>query len=199
MLRIGITGGIGCGKTTVCKIFEILEIPVYYADERAKYLMTNNKEIINKIENIFGKKSYLENGQLNRKHIAEIAFIDQHKLEILNKTIHPAVKKDFLNWVKDQEAPYIIKEAALLFETSSYKDLDLNILVTAPLNIRIQRVMMRDNTDRDSVLNRVKNQMPEEEKIKLADFIINNDGNHYLIKQVLDLDKKFKEINEEIR
>lgn len=199
MLKIGITGGIGSGKTTVCKIFQTLGIPVYFADERAKYLMINDKILIKKIKDIFGSNSYFANGDLNRKHIAKIAFKNKQKLDKLNNAVHPEVKKDFENWVKVQDAPYIIKEAALLFETGSYKDLVYNILVTAPLDMRIQRVMMRDNIDKESVLSRVKNQMPEEEKLKLTDFIIENDGKHSLIWQILDLNKKFEEKNAEIR
>ena len=199
MLKIGITGGIGSGKTTVCKVFETFGIPVYYADDRAKYLMVNDKKLTKKIINIFGKESYLENGELNRKHISNLAFKNKSKLEKLNNAVHPAVKKDFENWVNEQKAPYIIKEAALLFETGSYKDLDFNILVSAPLDIRIKRVIMRDNIDEASVLARVKNQMPEEEKTKLADFVVVNDGKHSLIHQVLNLNRKFIKINAEIR
>ena len=198
MLKTGITGGIGSGKTTVCKIFEILGIPVYYADDRAKYLMVNDKDLVKNIVSVFGEKSYLKNGELNRKYIADIAFKNKRKLEELNKAVHPAVKRDFENWVNEQEAPYIIKEAALLFETGSYKDLDFNILVTAPLDIRIKRVMMRDNIDKESVLARVNNQMPEEDKMKLADFVIYNDERHSLIQQVLDLNKKLRKLNAKV-
>ncbi len=198
MLKTGITGGIGSGKTTVCKIFEILGIPVYYADDKAKYLMVNDKDLVKNIISVFGEKSYLKNGELNRKYIADIAFKNKRKLEELNKAVHPAVKRDFENWVNEQEAPYIIKEAALLFETGSYKDLDFNILVTAPLDIRIKRVMMRDNIDKESVLARVNNQMPEEDKMKLADFVIYNDERHSLIQQVLDLNKKLRKLNAKV-
>ena len=199
MLSIGITGGIGSGKTTVCKIFEILGVPVYNADERAKYLMTHNKALIKKIKNIFGSNSYLKNGDLNRKYIAQIVFKNRQKLEILNKAVHPIVKLDFTDWVKKQNSEYLIKEAALLFETGSYRDMDFNVLIYSPIELRIERVMKRDNTDRNSVLARMKNQMEEEEKSKLADFIIKNDGKHSLIEQILNLDKKFKEINAKIR
>ncbi len=198
MLKTGITGGIGSGKTTVCKIFEILGIPVYYADDRAKYLMVNDKDLVKNIVSVFGEKSYLKNGELNRKYIADIAFKNKRKLEELNKAVHPAVKRDFDNWVNEQKAPYLIKEAALLFETGRYKDLDLNILVSAPLDIRIKRVMLRDNIDKESVLARVNNQMPEEDKMKLADFIIYNDERHFLIQQVLDLDKKLRKLNAKV-
>ncbi len=198
MLKTGITGGIGSGKTTVCKIFEILGIPVYYADDKAKYLMVNDKDLVKNIISVFGEKSYLKNGELNRKYIANIAFKNKRKLEELNKEVHPAVKRDFENWVNEQKAPYIIKEAALLFETGSYKDLDFNILVSTPLDIRIKRVMMRDNIDKESVLARVNNQMPEEDKMKLAEFVIYNDERHSLIQQVLDLDKKLRKLNAKV-
>lgn len=198
MLKIGITGGIGSGKTTACKIFEILGVPVYYADDRAKQLMVNDEKLIKTIKSVFGEESYLKNGELNRKHIADIAFKNKKKLEQLNKTVHPAVKKDFENWCKNQDGAYIIKEAALLFETGSYKELDYNITVFAPLDIRIKRVITRDNIDKESVLARVKNQMSDEEKIKLSDFVIYNDERHSLIGQVIEMDKKLKKLNAKV-
>lgn len=199
MLKIGVTGGIGSGKTTVCNIFKLLGIPVYNADIRAKYLMNTDGNLKSKIESIFGKNSYLKNGELNRKHIAEIAFNDKSKLLKLNSAVHPEVKKDFENWVNSQSSAYIIKETALLFETGSYKDLDYTILVSAPIDIRIARVMARDNTDKESVLARINNQMAEKEKSQMSDFIIKNDGDHSLIHQILLLDKKFKEIDAEVQ
>ena len=191
MLKIGITGGIGSGKTTICTIFELLNIPVYNADIRAKQLMVSEENLIESIKILLGNKSYTEKGELNRPYIANIIFNNIRKLGKLNSLVHPAVKTDFEKWASTQESKYVIKEAALLFEAGSYKDLDFNILVSAPLEIRISRVMKRDNTDRESIIARVNNQMAEGDKIKLADYYINNDGNHSLINQILDLHELF--------
>lgn len=186
-LKIGITGGIGSGKTTVCKIFETLGIPVYYADERAKWLMTNDATLVKEIKGLFGESAY-ENGQLNRAFIAQIAFNDPEKLNQLNALVHPAVQRDGNAWQEAQpNVPYTIKEAALLFESGSYLYLNKIIVVTAPLDVRIQRVIHRDHTNRAAVEARIAKQMPEEEKVKRADFIIVNDGATALIPQVLNI------------
>lgn len=191
MLKIGITGGIGSGKTTICSIFKLLNIPVYNADLMAKKLMTSDENLIESIKILLGNESYTQNGELNRPYIANIIFKNIRKLKKLNFLVHPAVKIDFEKWATEQESKYVIKEAALLFEAGSYKDLDYNILVFAPLEVRISRVINRDNTDRESIISRINNQMPEEEKNKLADYFINNDGNHSLIKQILQLHSEF--------
>jgi dephospho-CoA kinase len=194
-LKIGITGGIGSGKTTVCKIFETLGIPVYYADERAKSLMTNDLELIKNIKILFGATAY-ENGILNRSHIAQIAFSDPQKLGQLNALVHPAVLRDGEIWQEAQgNVPYTLKEAALLFESGSYKQLDKIIVVTAPLEERIERVMQRDQVFREEVEVRIAKQMSEEEKIKRADFIIKNDNAHPLIPQVLAIHKELSKFN----
>ncbi len=190
MLQVGITGGIGSGKTTVCKIFEILGIPVYYADERAKWLMTNDLNIIKDIKNEFGATAYNEKGELNRQYIAEIAFHNPEKLQALNALVHPAVFEDGRNWHRTQQnVPYTLKEAALLFESGSYKELDKIIVVTAPLDVRIQRVMERDQISQEAVQARISKQMLEEEKINQADYLIVNDGEQTLIAQVLIIHK----------
>lgn len=196
MLKVGITGGIGSGKSTVSKIFELLGVPVYNADERAKILMNTDEEIIEKIKNLLGEESYDNEGKLNRKYIASIVFNSKDKLRRLNEIVHPAVKRDFEKWVKANEGKYdyVLKEAALLFETGSYKDLDYTILVSAPEEMRINRVMKRDNVDRESVLARMRNQLDEDKKIEMADVIILNDYTFSLIRQVLQLDKIFKEL-----
>lgn len=191
MLKIGITGGIGSGKTTICSIFKLLNIPVYNADLMAKKLMTSDENLIESIKILLGNESYTQNGELNRPYIANIIFKNIRKLKKLNFLVHPEVKIDFEKWATEQESKYVIKEAALLFEAGSYKDLDYNILVFAPLEVRISRVINRDNTDRESIISRINNQMPEEEKNKLADYFINNDGNHSLIKQILQLHSEF--------
>jgi dephospho-CoA kinase len=201
MLKAGITGGIGSGKTTVCKMFEKLGIPVYYADDRAKHLMQHEHFLIDQIKKNFGDDVYV-NGSLDRKALAAKVFNDKPKLELLNSLVHPVVFRDTERWIEEQKekkAPYILKEAALLVETGSYKSLDKLIVVTAPLNTRIERVTARDNSDAEEVLARVKNQLPEEEKLKLADFVIaNNDGLEELEQQVLKIHEKMMEENSKL-
>lgn len=192
MYHLGITGGIGSGKTTVCKIFETLGIPIYYADERAKYLMSHDPELIAGITELFGKEAYLEPHVLNRTQIAKIAFNDKEKLNQLNALVHPAVGRDGLAWqTAQQNVPYTLKEAALLYESGSYRSLDKIIVVTAPLELRIQRVMARDEAKRAEVEARIAKQMPEEEKVKLADFVIYNDGEQALIPQAVAIHRRF--------
>lgn len=176
MLKIGITGGIGSGKTTVCKQFASLGIPVYYADDRAKWLMNNDPKLKAALIEQFGAETYQQD-QLNRAYLANIVFKDQKKLELLNGIVHPAVYEDGRQWQLDQEANgaiYSLKEAALLFETGSYLDLDKIIVVTAPLELRIARVMKRDSTTKEAVLDRINKQLPDEEKIAKADFVVHN-------------------------
>lgn len=190
MLKIGITGGIGSGKTTICKIFEKLDIPVYYADDRAKGLMVENEELIDNIKTLFGVESYLENGQLNRAHIANIVFNDQAKLKQLNGLVHPAVHQDANNWAAEQaqkNVPYALREAALIFEGGGNRYLDKVITVFADKEIRLKRVMARDKSSQAAVEARMNKQMPEEEKIKLADFVIYNNGTESLEEQVLKI------------
>ena len=178
VIKVGITGGIGSGKTTVCKMFEELGVPVYYADDRAKYLMQHEHHLIDEIKKNFGEDVY-DNCRLNRRLLAERVFNDKAKLDLLNSLVHPAVFRDTERWVEDQKekkVPYALKEAALLVETGSYKSLDKLIVVTAPLDTRMKRVSERDQMQIEEVMARVRNQMPEEEKVKLADFVISNDG-----------------------
>ena len=191
MLQVGITGGIGSGKTTVCKIFELLGIPVYYADDRAKWLMANDPDLVQQLKSAFGDQVYFEDRNLNRLYLSKIVFNDHTKLELLNSIVHPAVFHDGAEWNKQQkDVPFTLKEAALLFESGSYKSLDKMITVTAPESLRIQRVMARDQTDEASVKARIDKQLPEAEKVKLSDFVINNDGTQSLILQVLDIYSK---------
>lgn len=185
---VGITGGIGSGKTTACKIFETLGAITYYADDRAKWLMENDPILIEEVKELFGKSAYSE-GNLDRKHIAGMAFKDENLLSKLNAAVHPAVGRDFEGWVNaNLKAKLLLKEAALIFETGSYKSLDKTILVTAPEDVRVQRVVQRDahRTEQD-VRDIIQKQMSDEEKSKLADFIIENDEKKSLIKQVTDL------------
>ncbi len=192
MLKIGITGGIGSGKTTVSKVFEILGIPVFYADDVAKSVMQTDELLIKNIKETFGSGAYDSDQALNRKFLADIVFNDVQKLEKLNKLVHPAVFRAFDVWLAVQrKVPYILKEAALLFESGSYKLCDKNILVTSPEELKIKRVMLRDNISADQVKDRINKQYSEAQGIKLADFIIRNDEQQLLIPQVLRLHERF--------
>lgn len=185
MLTVGVTGGIGSGKTTVCRIFEVLGIPVYYADDRAKQLMQEDDELIAQIKKLFGEEAY-QGQQLNRPYIAQKVFNNKILLNELNNIVHPAVFRDATHWMQQQTGvPYAIEEAALLFETGSYKKLDKMITVHTSLQERIQRLKKRDNATYEEITARMKHQWNDEDKIKLADFVIYNDGDHSLIKQVL--------------
>lgn len=185
MLKAGITGGIGSGKTTVCKIFEVLGIPVYYADDRAKELMQTDAQLISSLKEIFGEDAYRD-GKLNRAHIASKVFDNKPLLAKLNAVVHPAVALDVMQWMQQHvDKPYVLEEAALLFESGSYKFFDKIITVIAPVDDRIARLKLRDNATYEQIAARMKNQMPDEEKIKLSDFIIYNDAQHKLIQQVL--------------
>ncbi len=187
MLKVGITGGIGSGKTTVCQIFATLGIPIYYADVRAKELMVSDADLIQQIKKLFGENAYL-NGELNRKYIAEKAFHDKNLLQQLNTIVHPAVFQNTLNWFQTHHnKAYTLYEAAIMFESGSYKLMDKMISVFAPLEDRISRTMKRDHISREEVLERVDKQMPEEEKMKRADFVIYNDHSQPLIQQVLTI------------
>lgn len=186
MLKIGLTGGIGSGKSTVAKIFEILGIPVYYADDAAKKLMNEDEELRQKIQQLFGSDIY-SNGKLNRKQLAGIVFNAPDKLEQLNAIVHPATINDANAWMHKQRSPYTIKEAALIFESGAFEMLDYVIGVYAPAPLRIQRVMQRDNTGREEIMARMSRQMDEEEKMKLCNFVITNDEQQLLIPQVIAL------------
>ncbi len=194
MIKIGITGGIGSGKSTASRLFELLGIPVYYSDTVAKELMDNDSTVKNKIIDVFGADTILKNNLIDRKIIAGIVFNDKDKLQQLNAIIHPAVAKHFDNWLlKQTNAPYILKETAILFESGAYKLVDKIIVVTTPKELRIDRIMLRDRVNRQEVEQRMKNQMNGEELLKLADFIIVNDETQSMIKQVLTIHKNIIE------
>lgn len=197
MLKVGITGGIGSGKTTVCRIFETLGISVYYADEQAKYLM--NQDIILKKQIIknFGEESYLL-GELNRTYLAKIVFNNDEKLHLLNNLVHPRVQRDVENWMSaHQSEKYVLKEAALLIESKSYLHLDKMIVVHAAEKIRLERVMQRDTATAEEVKKRMSKQMDADEKLKFADYIINNDAEHSLIHQVMDIHQQLLKLSEQ--
>ncbi len=190
MYLLGVTGGIGSGKTLVCSILEKLGIPVYCADSEAKRLMNNDLDLAREIKELLGEEAY-QGSSLNNGFVAERVFGDSALLAKLNGLVHPAVRKDFAAWVLLQKnVPYVIEEAAILFESGSGDFLDGSVLVYAPVELRIKRVMERDGVDEASVRRRMSHQMDEEEKMKLADHIIYNDENKMLLPQVIALHNK---------
>jgi dephospho-CoA kinase len=192
MLKIGLTGNIGSGKTTVSKVFEVLGIPVFSADDAAKEVMVTDKILIKGIKSAFCEQAYFDDGTLNRKYIADIVFNDTAQLAKLNSLVHPATFRAFNAWLKNiNGVRYILKEAALLFESDSYKLCDYTIMVQAPLEIRIKRVMQRDDLSRAEIEKRNAQQLPEERKTQLADYVIINDDKQLVIPQVLELHRVF--------
>lgn len=191
MLKIGLTGGIGSGKTTVAKMFEILGIPVYYADDAARKLMNEDETLKTSIITHFGEASY-KNNELDRKYLAGIVFNDKEKLDLLNSFIHPVTIRNSEEWMQQQTAPYAIKEAALLFESGAAENLDYVIGVYAPQHIRVKRVMARDGVKADEVMKRISRQIDEEMKMKLCDFVITNNEQKLVIPQVLELDRELR-------
>ena len=190
--QIGITGGIGTGKSLVCRIFQCFGVPVYDADSHAKELMTTDGILISNIKKEFGELSYNTDGSLNRNYLSLRVFNDAEQLRKLNQLVHPRVAIDYKRWVdKKVGAQYVLKEAALLFEAGSNQQLDKVIVVTAPETLRIQRVLKRDRyRTEDQIKSIVANQMPEEEKMKRADFIVRNDETVLLIPQVIEIHTK---------
>lgn len=194
MLKIGLTGGIGSGKTTVANIFKVLGIPVFDADAAAKDLMENNAELKEKLLAHFGP-SVFEDNKLNRKWLANIVFNDSYQLNILNAMVHPMTLKTAEEWFVLQHAPYAIKEAALIFEAGAGAGLDYVIGIVAPQHIRIQRVMQRDGISRNEVIARIDKQVSDTIKMKLCDFVIVNDDQQLITQQVLELHQKLIQIN----
>lgn len=173
MKIVGLTGGIGSGKSTVAQMFRELEVPVYDSDEEAKTLMASSKEVKEAIAALLGKKAYKE-GLLDRAYIADKVFKDPELLQQLNAIVHPAVRAHFLEWAQKKSVPYVIQETALIFENRAQNNYDFTILVTAPKDIRLRRVMERDGATEQQILQRMENQLEDEEKINLADFCIEN-------------------------
>jgi len=189
VLRVGLTGGIGSGKSTVAQIFEVLGIPVYYADIAAKKIMNEDEGVRSAITIIFGEQAFANN-ILDRKYISSIVFSDPAKLQQLNALVHPATKKDGEVWMQQQTSPYAIHEAALIFEAKVSDRLDLVIGVSSPLELRIKRAMERDKVGREEVLKRMEQQLNEEVKMSKCDFVLINDEQQLLIPQVLELHEK---------
>lgn len=189
VLKVGLTGGIGSGKSTVAQLFEVLGIPVYYADTEAKKLMNENTELKQAIIKNFGKEAYTSEA-LNRKYISSIVFSDPQKLELLNSLVHPATKKEGENWMHRQKTVYAIHEAALIFEANVSDRLDYVIGVSAPRELRIKRAMERDNVTREEIIKRMTKQLDEEIKMNKCDFVVINDEQQLLIPQVLELHEK---------
>ncbi|MCG9880479.1 MAG: dephospho-CoA kinase [Bacteroidia bacterium] len=189
MIKVGITGNIGSGKSTIAKLFALQGIPVYDADSRAKAIMVEDQQLISELIKHFGPETYFADATLNRAYLSQQVFNNPEKLKILNSIVHPAVFRDFNSWLNQYQGagvPYILKEAALLVESGSYKDLDYLILVQADEEIRLQRSMARDAASAEAILARMKNQMPQESKVPFAQFFIQN-NNDLLIPQVLEI------------
>jgi len=187
MFQVGLTGGIGSGKTLVCKVLEKLGVGVYYADEEARKLMNVDSGLRKQIEGLFGKEAY-QDGELNRELLARKVFGDPALLAKLNALVHPVVRQHYSGWVDLQaNVPYLVEEAAILFESGSDRYMDLTVLVYADEEERIQRVMRRDGADREEVLRRMKTQLSEEKKKELTDYIIYNDGKEMLLPQIIKL------------
>ncbi|OEK06321.1 dephospho-CoA kinase [Roseivirga misakiensis] len=188
-LLIGVTGGIGSGKSTVCRIFQAMGVPVYYADDRGKFLMSNDEGLIQEIKKEFGEESYDENGALNREYLAKTVFADTDRLKVLNSFVHPAVARDFETWVNiNSDHPYLLKEAALLYEIGSYKELDKTICVMAPKKVRIERVLLRDiQRKKEQVEQIMSKQTDDATRRNLADYQVSNKGDLLLIPQVLNI------------
>lgn len=196
-LRIGITGGIGVGKSTVCEIFKRIGVPVYDADTRAKFLMQNDADLIRSIKDSFGWDAYQKNNVLNREYLAKIVFSNPEQLKVLNSLVHPKVADDYEHWTREnKDKPYSLKEAALLFEAKSYKNLHKVIVVTCPIDVRIERIMKRDHVRKDEILKRINNQITDKQRLSKADFVIVNDGNKSLIEQTLDIHHQILELRE---
>jgi dephospho-CoA kinase len=194
MLRIGLTGGMGSGKSTVAKIFEVLEIPVYYADLAARRLMNEDPYLMQMIRGQFGEEAYLD-GKLNRSFLASQVFTRKEKRLLLNSLVHPITIADSKQWMDIQVSPYAIKEAALIFESGTDKYLDFVIGISAPFNIRLSRILKRDGMSEDTARDRMNSQMDEDQKMSLCDWLIYNDEKQAVIPQVLALHDKLIELS----
>lgn len=191
MKKVGLTGNIGSGKTTISHIFQILGIPIFNADNEAKSLM-HKHTLMNQIIDCFGSNTY-KKGQLDKKYLSQIVFSDRNKLNLLNRLVHPHVNTHFENWCKSQNAPYIIKEAAIIFESDTHKALDTIICVTCPKHVRIKRILERDNTlNSNDIEQRMNQQWDEKKLVDLSNYMIDNSGRNLLIPQVIELHNTLK-------
>jgi len=196
MLQIGLTGNIGSGKTTVCRVFEILGVPVYYADLRARAIMEESV-VVEQVAVAFGKEVLDENRRLQRKALAAMVFSNREKLERLNAIVHPLVREDYRQWVAAQhKRAYVMQEAAILFETGMAASFDKVIVVAAPLELRIVRVQQRDGVSREEVLRRAASQFDEQVLIGKADFVIHNDDHQLVIPRVLAIDQSLRSLQQ---
>ncbi len=185
-MKIGVTGGIGSGKTTVCRIFTALGIPVFAADEEARKIMESDPDVIEQINLIAGRDIY-DTGALNRSELAGIIFNNSELLDRVNRVVHPVVKENFGKWESEQHADYVILEAAILFESGSFRNVDMIITVKAPVEERIERVMRRNNLSREQILDRIKNQTDDAYKISRSDFVIDNSDNQMIIPVIMKI------------
>lgn len=196
MILIGLTGGMGAGKSTVADLFKTLGIPVYNSDERAKALMSANQEVRKSIEDLLGADAYTSNGELNRSWIASQVFSDPVKLDKLNAIVHPAVPQDIEKWAVEpaqKNAPYMLQETAILFEENLVSRMNAVILVVADIEERVSRIQKRDHISREQILDRMKHQWTDEQKIPLSDYVIFNDQGRSLIRQVTDIDAMIRD------
>ena len=191
MLKVGITGNMGAGKTLVAEVFQTLRVPFFSADEQAIWLSESNSQVKSEITSLFGRQAYTIDGKYNRKFIAEQIFTNPLLLEQLNAIIHPATFQRFFEWAEEQQAPYVMKEAAILFESGADKTCDKIIFVSAPESIRIERVKKRNPAwSGDDIKRRMQSQQPEEAKISKSDFVLVNDGTQFLLPQILDVHRQ---------
>ncbi len=195
MIKVGITGGIGSGKTTICRLFELLGIPVYYSDDESKQLLDSNMDVKAGIVKTFGNDLLSESGLIDKKKLASLVFNNKEALEKLNSIVHPAVRAHFENWLNQHSAQkYILKEAAILFESNAYKRVDKIITVTAPAEMKISRAMHRDKISREQVEHRMMNQISDEKKINRSEFVIYNDEQKLLIPQVINIHNQLNKL-----
>ncbi len=189
MIKVAVTGGIGSGKSVVCKIFEKIGIPVFNADFEAKKLINTSRTIHDKLVSLFGAAIYQSNGDIHRKKMADLIFNDNFALQKVNEIVHPEVRKRFIEWTEEQNSPYIIQEAAIIFESKQTQSFDKIITVTAPLELKIERVIKRDQVSKEEVYKRIQSQLPDEIKIAKSDFVIMNDEVEMIIPQIIEIHK----------